>query len=114
MSATELLVWGALIHLTVDWLFQNEWIAQNKLNLLHPAGYIHAGMHGLALLIVFPWTAALGLAVAHLVIDTRRPLNLWRRVVSQSSHEPLDTVVHIWRDQSLHLLTIGIAALIVA
>jgi hypothetical protein len=38
MDATELLVWGGLVHLVVDWLFQSEWIAEHKADLRHPAG----------------------------------------------------------------------------
>lgn len=114
MSATELLVWGAIIHLLVDWLGQNEWVALNKPRLSHPAGYIHAAVHALALWIVFPWAAALALGVAHLVIDTRRPLALWARVMSQPTEGPEAFTIHVWRDQTLHLATIAAAALIVA
>ena len=69
MTATELLVWGGVIHLTVDWLLQNEWMARHKTDLRHPAGYVHAGLHGVAMLAIFPPLAALGLGVAHLLID---------------------------------------------
>lgn len=113
-GATELLVWGALVHFVVDWLFQNEWIARNKVHLAHPAGYVHAGMHGLALLLVFPWPAALALAGAHLLIDTRRPLQWWAKAVSQPHQGHLAVTLHIFRDQALHLVTIGAAALVVA
>ena len=114
MSATELLVWGTVIHLVVDWLFQNEWIATHKTNLRHPAGYVHAGGHGLALLLVFPPLGALGLAVAHFVIDTRRPLEWWAGVMSQTTTGPIAIPVHIWRDQTLHIAVIAVAALIAA
>jgi hypothetical protein len=30
MTATQLLVWGGLAHLVVDWVFQNDWMAANK------------------------------------------------------------------------------------
>jgi len=113
VSATELLVWGALVHLVVDWLFQNEWIAENKVDLRHPSGYVHALAHGLAMLLVFPPLAAAALGVAHLLIDTRRPLAWWASVMSQTVDGPIAVPVHIWRDQTLHLATIGIAALIV-
>ncbi len=114
MTATELLVWGALIHLIVDWLLQNEWMAEHKPDVGHPAGYIHAGAHAAALLLVFPPLAALGLGVAHFAIDTRRPLRFWERLVSQTQEGPVAVAVHIWRDQTLHLAAIGAAALIVA
>jgi hypothetical protein len=111
LSATELLVWGAVVHLVVDWLLQNEWIAQHKCELRHPAGYLHAGAHGLALLLVFPPLGALTLAAAHFLIDTRRPLQWWSRVVSQTQTGAIATAVHIWRDQTLHVAAIAAAAL---
>jgi hypothetical protein len=115
LSATELLVWGAILHLFVDWLLQNEWMADHKLDLRHPAGYVHASLHLIALAIIFPLGAALALAVAHLLIDTRRPLGWWSQVCSQPQDlGPIAISVHIWRDQTLHLTTIAIAALIVA
>jgi hypothetical protein len=30
VSATDLLIWGIVIHLVIDWLAQNEWMAVNK------------------------------------------------------------------------------------
>jgi hypothetical protein len=114
MDATELLVWGTVVHLIVDWLFQNEWIAEHKPDLRHPAGYLHAGAHGLALLLVFPPLAALALGVSHLLIDTRRPLAWWARVMSQTVTGPIAAPIHIWRDQTLHIATVAAAALIVA
>ena len=113
LNATELLVWGAAIHLVVDWLFQNEWIAENKVDLRHPAGYVHAASHALALLLVFPPLAALALGVAHLLIDTRKPLTWWAKVMSQTVDGPIAVAVHIWRDQALHVATIALAALVV-
>lgn len=114
MTAVELVVWGIVLHLVVDWLLQNEWMAMHKTSLRSPAGYIHAGLHGLAMLVIFPPLAALSLAVAHLLIDTRKPLTWWAKVMSQTTEGPIGTAVHIWRDQTLHIATIAIAALLVA
>jgi hypothetical protein len=114
MSATELLVWGATVHLIVDWLFQNQWIAANKARLTHPAGYVHAAAHGVALLLVFPPLGALVLALAHFLIDSRVPLKLWSRVMSQPTTGAMAEIVHVWRDQALHLAAIAGAALIFA
>jgi hypothetical protein len=113
MSATELLVWGSAVHLVVDWLLQNEWMAENKRSLRHPAGYVHAGLHTVALVLVFPWAAALVLGVVHLLIDTRKPLEWWAGVFGQTSEGPIAIQLHIWRDQALHIGTIAAAALIV-
>lgn len=114
MTATQLLIWGVATHLVVDWLFQNQWMAENKPNLKHPAGYLHAAMHGAALLLVFPPLGALALALSHLAIDTRIPLEMWARVMSQPGTGPMADIVHVWRDQALHVLTIAIAALVFA
>jgi len=113
VTATALVVWGTVVHLVVDWLFQNEWIAEHKTDLTHPAGYVHAGAHAVALLLVFPWAAAMAIGVAHFVIDTRRPLELWARVVSQTREGPIAVPLHIWRDQTLHVAVIAAAALLV-
>ncbi len=114
MSATELLVWGIVIHLVVDWLFQNEWIAEHKTDLRHPAGHVHAGIHGAAMLLIFTPVAALALAVAHLLIDTRKPLQWWGQLMSQTMEGPIAVPVHIWRDQTLHIAVIAVVALIAA
>jgi hypothetical protein len=114
VTVTELLVWGVVVHLVVDWLTQSSWTAEHKTNLRHPAGYLHAALHGVALLLVFPPLAAAALAVAHLVIDTRVPLDWWARVVSRPAEGPMAATVHVWRDQTLHIATIAAAALIVA
>ena len=114
MSATELLVWGATVHLVVDWLLQNEWMAENKTSLRHPAAYVHSGLHGLALLLVFPPPAALALGIVHLLIDTRKPLDWLALVMHQTTEGPLGPTLLIWRDQALHIATIAAAALIVS
>jgi hypothetical protein len=113
MSATELLVWGAAIHLTVDWMFQNEWMALNKMSLRHPSAWVHAALHTLGMAIIFPLGAAVALGFAHLLIDTRKPLLWWSRVVSQTTAGPIALDVHMWRDQTLHMMTIAAAALVV-
>jgi hypothetical protein len=111
MTSSELLIWGIAIHLVVDWLLQNRWIAENKQQLSHPAGYVHATIHAVALLPVFPPLGAAALGVTHFVIDTRRPLAAWSRVMSQPDEGPIADVVHVWRDQALHVLAIIVAAL---
>jgi hypothetical protein len=114
VTAAELVIWGVVVHLVVDWLFKNRWIAENKSSLTHPSGYVHAGLHTAAMLLVFPAAAAAALGVAHLLIDTRVPLRAWARVVSVPEDGPLAIDVHIWRDQTAHIACIALAALIVA
>lgn len=112
-ETTELLVWGIVAHLIADWLLQNEWMATNKVSLRHPAAYVHAGIHGVALALVFGWVA-IPLAVSHLLIDTRKPVVAWSRLIRQTqpSGEGFDigADVRIWVDQVWHVAAIAIAA----
>lgn len=114
MTATQLLIWGVVIHLVVDWLGQNHWMATYKSSLKHPAAYVHSGLHLLGLLLIFPPLAALALAVVHLLIDTRRPLIWWRRVFRQTVDGPAALHVAMWGDQVCHIAALAVAALVVA
>lgn len=107
-----MLVWGIVIHLAVDWLLQNRWMADNKHRLIHPAAYLHAGLHAAALLMIFPPAVALAVGVTHLIIDTRVPLTVWKRFMSQSGQPDLDVHLAIWRDQTLHVVVLAGAALL--
>lgn len=112
-TATDLLAWGAVVHLIADWLLQNEWMAMNKVSLRHPAAWVHSGIHLLGLLLVFPAVWAVLIALSHLTIDTRKPLIWWRRVFRQTTDpgNPLSLHVAIWGDQVLHLSVIAAAAM---
>jgi hypothetical protein len=133
------MVWGLVAHLVADWPLQNDWMARNKADLRHRAGYVHAGIHGSLLAFVFGWVGA-PLAVAHLLIDTRRPVVWWSRLIRQTQpetwtvfasrmdREPTEdaeghhehrerplydvgTEVRFWTDQVFHVACIAIAAL---
>ena len=173
MSATDLLIWGIVVHLVIDWLGQNEWIALNKAKRRlrtrpevfhagpgknpdlhdgatypttrpgpwwdrHPAAYVHAGMHGAAQLLVFPWPAALAIGVTHLLIDTRVPVAWWSRLIRQTQPKlhlakgfapgargkynvvaeipasvmDIGADVRIWADQVWHIAVIALLALV--
>jgi hypothetical protein len=136
MSATSLLIWGVVVHLVVDWLGQNEWMAVNKMKRRlrqgsafhegpwwdrHPAAYVHAGLHGVAQLLVFPWYGALAIGVTHLIIDTRWPVQAWSKLIRQTQPDPsrfplmdIGADVRIWADQVWHIGVIALLALIVA
>lgn len=47
----------AVKHLIADFLLQNSWIVLNKGKYLHPAGWVHAGIHGVltGLVLGFIW-----------------------------------------------------------
>ena len=96
-----------LMHLIGDWILQNDWSSNNKCDLKHPAGWIHAAIHFVLLSIVLGWLGGLVLAILHLVIDTRIPFNWWRKTFRMTSEEPIGTHVAIWTDQVLHILCIA-------
>jgi len=106
----NLLVWGIVAHLIADWLLQNDWMAVNKKNLTHPAGWVHGGIHFAAMLFVFPWWAALILALLHVLIDTRIPLTWWFRVSGKTTEGPFAIPVALWCDQVLHISLIAVMA----
>lgn len=114
LSSSDRVIWGLVLHLIADWPLQNDWMAQNKANLRHPSGYVHAGIHGGLLSTVFGWTA-IPLAVSHLLIDTRKPVVWWSKLVGQSQPggEAYDvgTEVRFWTDQVFHITCVAIAAL---
>lgn len=129
LSASDLLIWGIVLHLVADWPLQNDWMAEHKANLRHPAGYVHAGIHGLLLALVFGWVA-IPLAIVHLLIDTRKPVVWWSRLVRQTQPEnrfqipsgrfekaipiyDIGTEVRFWTDQVFHIVCIAVAALLV-
>jgi hypothetical protein len=128
LDATSLMVWGLVAHLIADWPLQNDWMANNKAKLRHPAGYTHAGIHGALLALVFGWVAV-PLAVAHLLIDTRAPVAWWSKLIRQTQPRgetvvtwehprpvvayDVGTEVRFWTDQVFHIATIAAAALLV-
>jgi Protein of unknown function (DUF3307) len=133
LTATELFVWGVALHAVADFPLQNDWMANRKPYLTRSlAGYIHAGIHGLLLSIVFGWYAV-PLAIVHLLIDTRKPIIWWSKFVGQTqpmgksyyqrwdATKPVEeipvydmgTEVRIWTDQVFHVICIAIAALLI-
>lgn len=138
LDATALLVWGVVAHLIADWPLQNDWMAKHKANLRHPAGYVHAGIHGVLLALVFGWVAA-PLALAHLLIDTRKPVVWFSQLMRQTQPQgamvrsvelcpdgralptpaaipafDVGLMVRFWTDQVWHVACIALAALLVA
>jgi hypothetical protein len=95
-------------HLVADWLLQNDWMARNKTSLLHPAAWVHAGIHGVWLGFILGWRGGLILGVLHMLVDTRVPQRWWGRVFGQTTTGPLGDHVMIWGDQVIH---IGLIAL---
>jgi hypothetical protein len=95
-------------HLVADWLLQNDWMAANKMKLLHPAAWVHGGIHFIGLTLALGWPSGLVLTAIHMVIDTRIVLRWWQRVFCQTREGPVALHVGIWGDQVLHIFSIAL------
>ena len=94
-------------HLVADWLLQNDWMALNKKSLRHPAGWVHASIHGILLGLALGWRGGVALGALHLLIDTGRPLDWWIKVFKKCEALPHAMVIRIWTDQALHVATLA-------
>lgn len=113
-TAMKLFLCGLVWHWFADWILQNRWQSDNKSSLLHPASWIHSGIHLLGLLFIFPeWWMAVLIAISHLLIDTRAPLIWWRKFYKQTTEGPVALHVAICGDQVAHITILAIAALLV-
>jgi len=114
MTATDKMVWGLVAHLIADWPLQNDWMAKHKAKPGHPAGIVHAAIHGAALAPVFRWKA-LPLALAHYVIDLRVPVAKWSAFMRQTQPGgegyDIGLEVRFWTDQVFHIASIAVLAL---
>lgn len=129
LSSSDLMIWGLVLHLIADWPLQNDWMANNKQNPVHPAAIVHSSIHGMLLSIVFGW-GAIPIAVTHLIIDTRWPVVLWSKFVQQTQPQnhsigrsgtddrimlyDVGLEVRFWTDQVFHIICIAIAALLIS
>lgn len=107
---TDLFISGLVMHLIGDFFLQSEWMSDNKTSLQHPASWIHSGIHFALLLSVFPLLVAVPLAISHLLIDTRVPLQWWRRFYGQTTSGPAMLAFGMWQDQAAHLICLAVAA----
>ena len=98
---------GLMLHLVADWLLQNEWMAVNKVRLTHPAAWIHGGIHGVLLGLVFGWAGGVTLALFHIIIDTRHPIRWWIKIFKKCDDSPDLPILLIGCDQVLHLACIA-------
>lgn len=110
MTPTDRTVFGIIVHLAADWLLQNDWMAANKANPDHPAGIVHAAIHTIGLLFVFPAKFAALIGALHYIIDLRFALRWWRKVFGQTTEGEAALHVAIWGDQVLHIAVIAFFA----
>jgi hypothetical protein len=108
----DLFLKGLIVHLIADWFLQSDWMAANKTRLLHPAAWVHSGIHTLGYLMVFNPLVAAAVGISHLLIDTRWPLIWLRQIFQQHPRGSVAAVFEIWQDQAAHLIILAIAALI--
>jgi len=114
VTAVPFLIWGIVAHLIADWLLQSLWMAKYKTDLKHPAAWVHAGVHTILYLFIFPLPIAILLGVIHMLIDTRKPLQWWGKYIEQTHKGEAAMHITIWRDQTLHILFLALAALAAA
>ena len=111
-TTAALLIWAIVIHLIADWLLQNDWMALHKTKLRHPAAWVHSGIHMVAMLLIFPWWAALLVGVSHMLIDTRIPVEWWMHKVKRMPAGPQFFTVELWVDQIFHITVLAAIVLI--
>jgi hypothetical protein len=98
---------GLVAHLVADWLLQNDWMALNKRDLRHPAGWVHALIHTVLLGLALDWRAGAVLGALHLFIDTGKPLGWWVKVFKKCDGAPHAFLILLWTDQALHIALIA-------
>jgi len=111
-TISDYLIWLLVVHLIADWIFQNDWMAKNKDSLRHPAAWVHGAIHLVASWFVVSFPYALVIAVSHILIDTRKPLNWWRKFYRQTVEGEAAFHVAIWGDQVTHIIVIALVAFI--
>lgn len=89
-------------------------MARNKSKLSHPATWVHAAIHAALLGIALGWQAGIVLGAVHVLIDTRLPMNWWRKTFRQTEEGPYAIMTAVWADQVLHLVAIGAWVYLVA
>ncbi|MBN1642679.1 MAG: DUF3307 domain-containing protein [Anaerolineae bacterium] len=98
---------GLIATLIADWLLQNDWMARNKVDLRHPAAWVHAGIHALLLGLALGWRAGLALGLVHMLIDTRVPARWWSGLIRQTREGPMALILRVAVDQVLHIVAIA-------
>lgn len=113
-KTTTVMLWATVAHFVADWMFQTEWMAINKMNLRSPAGWVHSAIHTAFLTPVFwpQWYLALLIGAAHLLIDTRKPVDWWMRSVKHvPPGAPGYDLLRMWLDQVFHIVILAIVVL---
>lgn len=104
LSSFEL---GVVAHLIADWPLQTQWMVINKTNFLHPAAWVHAGIHGLLLGLAISWQAGMALGLLHMLVDNRVILWWWQTNIQKTVDGPAVLHTRIWTDQVVHIALIA-------
>jgi hypothetical protein len=110
----NLFIAALMVHLIADFFLQNDWMADNKSNVKHSAGYIHASIHTCGLMLVFPAPVAFTIGALHWFIDLRFPLAWWGKLYGQTTDPVLRHYIPfaMWRDQAAHIAILCAAVLV--
>ena len=84
-------------------------MATNKSNPKHIAGYVHALIHGLGMLLIFPPAIAGLIALTHWLVDLRSPMALWRDLFKQTREASFDPDVPPFPTASDYALVVDVA-----
>ena len=79
----------------------------NKTNFLHPAAWVHAGIHGLLLGLAISWQAGMALGLLHMLVDNRVILWCWQTNIQKTVDGPAVLHTRIWTDQVVHIALIA-------
>jgi len=90
-----------MLHLIGDWLLQNEWMAVKQSSPVPSRAWLHGGVHGVLLGLIFGWAGGLVLAILHMIIDTRYPIRWWIKVFKKCGDSPDLPILLIGCDQVL-------------
>lgn len=110
-----------IAHVVGDWLLQTEWQAVNKASNWR-ALFTHVAVYHLVVLAALLWRVGagdprvylvvVGLAVVHAVMDRKRSVAWFIRVMRISVERSPERWLTIAVDQSLHLVWLAVATVI--
>jgi len=98
---------ACLWHFFTDFCLQNEWMANNKHNVKHLAGYVHALIITVPMFLCFAWWIPPIIGITHFIIDTRIPIKWWMSVMRKNlPNEPWYHPAAITVDQIWHIVVL--------
>ena len=112
-----------LAHLLGDWILQTNWQARNKQHNWR-AMISHVVVYHLVVLAVLVvrfgfwdgrvYAVVLGLAATHAFLDRRWPVEWLMKALGNATRNDSDRWLAVMFDQSIHILLLGLATLILS